>query len=237
MLVVLAIISVLAALLLPALARAKGSAARTRCLGNVKQLNLAINLYTLDNDGSFPATTTATWNAAEPNHFAIFYKRFVRQYLVSPMVDPRQDRVFHCPADTFYHDFPNMDVRSEPFYAQSFTEFSSYGFNGSAENMPAPPRFLNEDSFGGLSGLKLSAVANPAKTFQVGDFALLAPWSWHKPVRVPAGQVGVPDAPNNFGFVDGHASYLKVYWNTNYPRLTACCYEPPPSYGYKWHAE
>src|SRR6266567_1455628 len=54
LLVVIAIIAILAAMLLPALARAKAAAVQTKCLSNLKQLNLAMVLYCTDNKEKTP---------------------------------------------------------------------------------------------------------------------------------------------------------------------------------------
>lgn len=61
LLVVIAIIALLAALLLPALSRAKDHAARVQCLSNLRQIGHAASLYAEDNDGTLP--TIEDWPA------------------------------------------------------------------------------------------------------------------------------------------------------------------------------
>jgi len=54
LLVVIAIIGILAAMLLPVLARAKESGRRISCLNNLTQLSLAAQMFVNDNQGNYP---------------------------------------------------------------------------------------------------------------------------------------------------------------------------------------
>jgi len=62
LLVVIAIIAILAAMLLPALAKAKEQARRTQCRNNIKQVSLAMLAYALDNSDKYPSGAGGYWD-------------------------------------------------------------------------------------------------------------------------------------------------------------------------------
>jgi prepilin-type N-terminal cleavage/methylation domain-containing protein len=236
LLVVIAIISMLAAFLLPVLSRSKASAVRATCASNLRQINLGLHLYAADNSDTFPAVPGVTGESLGTNDCGIFYKRLMKNYVGLRGVSSPQDKVFACPADTFYYDWPSLACRARSMHDQLESDYSSYGFSGGNGITNAPPPFLQEACFPGVFGCKQASIRHPARTLLTLEMSAVFPWSWHQPLRLPSGQCGINNAKNVLGFVDGHVTYTSIYWNPALP-LTAACYDPPGDYDYQWSAD
>ena len=59
---VIEIIAILAGLLLPALEKAKESVRRVHCMNNMKQIQLALNMFMLDNDDYLPLPARSSFS-------------------------------------------------------------------------------------------------------------------------------------------------------------------------------
>ena len=217
LLVVIAIIAILAALLLPALSRAKGSARRVLCLNNEREIDVATRLYADDHADVVSFYT---------NEIYFAYKENILPYLGANPNAATNHPVFICPADDFDLDGPigswfTYHSRGRGFHAQAWTHFASYWFNGG----------VRETNDFGLAQKPFTSVRLPALTVLGAEISGGIGVSGH--VRIQPLQF--PNAKNVLGFVDGHVSLTPVYWNgvVGSPGFPAY-YEPPADCDYKW---
>lgn len=103
LLIVVAVIAVLIGLLLPALAKARDSANRAACGGNMRSLGQILESYKGDNDARYPLAKymPEPWLSGDENPPIT---RALASY-----VEP-DSKMYHCPGDHVVHDFPWVDA-------------------------------------------------------------------------------------------------------------------------------
>jgi prepilin-type N-terminal cleavage/methylation domain-containing protein/prepilin-type processing-associated H-X9-DG protein len=93
LLVVIAIIGILAAMLLPALNRARAKASAAQCCSNLHQIFTAMTLYADENLEMFPFSgATIPWNQTDPTTGLASWMQQIFPYV-------KNMKVYHCPLD------------------------------------------------------------------------------------------------------------------------------------------
>jgi prepilin-type N-terminal cleavage/methylation domain-containing protein/prepilin-type processing-associated H-X9-DG protein len=222
LLVVIAIIGILAALLLPALSSARQKAYAAACIGNLRQIGIAMSLYAPDYRDWLPPAGRKSDGAT--------FDRMLGPYLWSGGDKYKMDDnakwvgMFKCPADHLKRKDLEQPPRS---YAMNIRLDNFTGWRGVATGWGEGANF-------GGRGVVLSAIDNPAGTIMVCEKAS----QWNKYGYVADAGAGCPGSaggaddfcmgvenytqdsddagkypPFHFGgwnylFVDGHVQWL-----------------------------
>ncbi len=202
LLVVIAIIAILAAMLLPALARAKETGKRIACLNNLRQLSLSAQMYVSENRGTYPPRSdTDRW----PNRFFDAYGKNLKLLLCQS----------EAAIPTTSGDTNLADIAPRSYFINGWNDF----FMG-APNDPLGLGLGNQ--------MKENAVIHPSETILFGektaahgdyymdlnegtagnDFDGILNQSSHS--ATPADRVaGSGSGGSNYAITDGSANFIK----------------------------
>jgi prepilin-type N-terminal cleavage/methylation domain-containing protein/prepilin-type processing-associated H-X9-DG protein len=227
LLVVIAIIAILTAMLLPAFARAQATAQRVDCLGNLRQLGLATELYLDDNANLFFNRCAAPTAAGQQWWFG---------WLAA---GTEGQRAFDLSTGNLFPYLPGSDVRRCPSPAWSSARFKPKGTNVIFSYGG------NSYLFAGQSQPPITAakILHPADTVLFADAAQVntfqAPASASNPmfeefysVDLETNYANPNNTPNghfrhgqkaNVTFADGHVALEKPVAGSMDRRLPAQC--------------
>ena len=235
LLVVIAIIAILAAMLLPALSKAKQKAQRINCVSNLKQWSLAQGIYAADNNDGIPRdgmSRTGTYPGAGPDGtpddlnawFNLLPPNLAERRLTDYFHDPGgnaraklpfpggRGKIWHCSSASM------SDSEYSALNSGGANGFFSYAFNidlkkdASGGTMPYPnmPKMANIRK-PTVTVLMFDVVFNPVREIvnSSPQFNSVNPANRFRSIGVRH------DLGTVINFVDGHAAYFKISAVTN----------------------
>jgi len=186
LLVVMAIISMLASLLLPSLSSAKEQALRIRCLSNQRQINMALRMWSDDNNLRYPWETTTANGGSQGSFCAWVHFNVVQAELVTP-------KILVCPSDP------------DRYAAWNFTGTNSgcLAWNGNY----AVSYFVGLDSTGGRPAMHLLGDRNVTglESQNCAPTYVNSIVTWLMPSNNPGWDMSIHRSSGNIALADGSA--------------------------------
>jgi prepilin-type N-terminal cleavage/methylation domain-containing protein/prepilin-type processing-associated H-X9-DG protein len=203
LLVVISIIAILAAILLPALSKARESAQSTQCKSNLRQLGIALRMY-VDDVHFYPVTITA----ASPEYpLGASWADRLRIYSSSSWTNG----VYHCPA------YKGLTVPSR----YSNLPLGSYGYNANGvqyERSELGLAAINPDTHTTIP-MPEGRILRPSEMIAIGDATL----AWLPASILDFYNTTGPDSISGLGLLDfsnGRLSDIPSYFKVREIRDT-----------------
>ena len=212
LLVVIAIIAILAAMLLPALSRAKDKAVRGQCTSNLKQWGVAVIMYAGDNRDYFPDNSNGIdWAWVDPMFITNFFPIYL--YPDRPgsngQLRSRND-VLYCPTDVWHRKFESTSGNPTPLL----------GYNYLPGRTDASSPSAQYDAYGlgeWVRRLKLGGPYRKAPIMidKIQDYK--GAWTQDLsaepgiPISNHCGKANIPTG-GNFLYEDGRVTWRKFQW-------------------------
>lgn len=226
LLVVIAIIAILAALLLPALGKAKAKALNIQCVSNLKQVLLGVTLFAADNDDRLPYNVS--WPSGQPNGLTLALD--ARSSWVDSNTD-RPELAFHIAPYLANAKTLVLSTTSESkvMVCPSFVRNPQYSLrvpataNGDvnqARRMYRLRKNVEGSPLWFYGGPKIGNIKNPSQNGAMVDLDRSLPGC-----VAGAGFDNAPDKPvhggtRNYAFFDNHVSTLSATTNRHAETIT-----------------